>query len=62
MKLTLKRKFPSDKYTVGELFIDGKFFCNTIEDKVRKLSVTCEKYGHLSDCLDYLLCYYLRDT
>ena len=21
-----------------------------------------EKYGHLSDCLDYLLCYYLRDS
>lgn len=41
MKLTLKRKFLNDKYTVGDLFIDGKFFCNTIEDKVRELSVTC---------------------
>lgn len=41
MKLTLKRKFLSDKYTIGDLFIDGKFFCNTIEDKVRELPVTC---------------------
>ena len=41
MKLTLKRKFLSDKYTVGDLFIDGKFFCNTIEDKVRELPAAC---------------------
>ena len=27
-----------------------------------KTGVKYEKYGHLSDCLDYLLCYYLRDT
>lgn len=27
-----------------------------------KTGVKFEKYGHLSDCLDYLLCYYLRDT
>lgn len=41
MKLTLKRKFLSDKYTIGDLFIDGKFFSNTIEDKVRELPVAC---------------------
>lgn len=41
MKLTLNRKFLVDKYTVGDLFIDGKFFCNTIEDKVRELPATC---------------------
>lgn len=27
-----------------------------------KTGVKAEKYGHLSDCLDYLLCYYLRDS
>lgn len=27
-----------------------------------KTGVKYEKYGHLSDCLDYLLCYYLRDN
>ena len=26
-----------------------------------RTGVKYEKYGHLSDCLDYLLCYYLRD-
>jgi len=26
-----------------------------------KTGVRYEKYGHLSDCLDYLLCFYLRD-
>lgn len=41
MKLTLKRKFLGDKYTIGDLFIDGKFFCNTIEDTVRELPATC---------------------
>ena len=41
MKLTLKRKFLGDKYTIGDLFIDGKFFCNTIEDIVRELPSVC---------------------
>lgn len=27
-----------------------------------KTGVKYERYGHLSDCLDYLLCYYLRDS
>ena len=27
-----------------------------------KTGVKYEKYGHLSDCLDYLLCFYLRDS
>lgn len=27
-----------------------------------KSGVKYEKYGHLSDCMDYLLCYYLRDS
>jgi hypothetical protein len=41
MKLTLKRKFKGDKYTIGDLFIDGVFFSNTIEDKVRELPEIC---------------------
>lgn len=27
-----------------------------------KTQVKYEKYGHLSDCLDYMLCYFLRDS
>lgn len=41
MKLTLNRKFKGQTYTIGDLSIDGKFFCNTIEDVVRELPATC---------------------
>ena len=41
MKLLLKRKFKGEKYTIGDLYIDGTFFCHIIEDKVRNLPVTC---------------------
>lgn len=41
MKLTLKRKFFGSAYTIGDLFIDGVFFCNTIEDVVRRLPAAC---------------------
>lgn len=41
MKLLLKRKFKGETYTVGDLFIDGEFFCNTIEDRVRILPLLC---------------------
>lgn len=41
MKLTLKRKFLGDKYTVGDLFINRQYFCNTLEDKVRELPAAC---------------------
>lgn len=38
MKLTLIRKYKKDTYTVGNLYIDGEWFCNTLEDKDRGLS------------------------
>ncbi|GAB6013434.1 DUF5675 family protein [Viscerimonas tarda] len=41
MKLLLKRKFKGETYTVGDLYINDKFFCNTIEDKVRSLPASC---------------------
>jgi hypothetical protein len=41
MKLLLKRKFKSETCTIGDLFIDGKLFCHTIEDRVRRLPKTC---------------------
>ncbi|MDR2913411.1 MAG: DUF5675 family protein, partial [Tannerella sp.] len=41
MKLLLKRKFKGETYTIGDLYIDGEFFCNTIEDKVRELPASC---------------------
>lgn len=37
MKLTLKRIAKRDTYTIGKLYIDGVYFCDTIEDKDRGL-------------------------
>ena len=45
MKLLLKRTFLRDEYTIGSLFVDGKYFCDTIEDKVRDFN----KDGDLLD-------------
>ncbi len=41
MEITLKRKFYATSYTIGDLYIDGIFFCNTIEDRVRNLPQRC---------------------
>lgn len=38
MKLTLIRKYKKDKYCIGKLYIDGEYFCDTLEDKDRGLT------------------------
>lgn len=38
MKLLLKRIAMRETYTIGKLYVDGKYFCDTIEDKVRDLN------------------------
>lgn len=38
MELLLDRKYCKEKYTVGRLYIDGVFFSNTLEDKVRDVN------------------------
>lgn len=38
MKLILKRIALRDTYTIGRLYIDGVYFCDTLEDKVRDLN------------------------
>lgn len=35
MKLLLKRIALRPTYTIGRLFIDGEYFCDTLEDRVR---------------------------
>lgn len=35
MKLLLQRVAKKDTYTIGKLSIDGRYFCDTLEDKVR---------------------------
>lgn len=41
MKLTLTRIFKGSGYTIGKLAIDGAYFCDTLEDKVRALPASC---------------------
>ena len=38
MKLELKRIAKKDKYTIGHLYVNGKYFCDTLEDPDRGLS------------------------
>ena len=40
MKLELKRKYFKDDYTIGHLFVDGVFFCDTLEDPYRKVKIS----------------------
>ena len=40
MELTVHRKYRKETYTIGDLCIDGVFFCNTLEDKDRGLRQT----------------------
>ena len=41
MELLLKRIYKGNKYTIGKLYIDGEWFCDTIEDVVRNLPKDC---------------------
>lgn len=38
MKLLLDRKWKKEGYTIGQLYVDGVFFSNTLEDKDRGLT------------------------
>ncbi len=42
MELKLHRIFHNDKYTIGKLFINGVFFCDTIEDVERDIKIMNE--------------------
>lgn len=35
MKLILFRKYKKERYTIGNLYVDGRYFCDTLEDVVR---------------------------
>lgn len=37
MNIVLKRVIRKDKYTIGNIFIDGQYICDTLEDKDRGL-------------------------
>jgi len=48
MKITLKRIALKETYTIGKLYIDDVYFCDTLEDKVRDYN----KDGDLDDKLE----------
>lgn len=37
MKLNLKRRYRGPDYTIGSLYVNGAYFCDTLEDKVRDI-------------------------
>ena len=37
MKLLIERKWKKSTYTIGRLYVDGVYFCNTLEDRDRGL-------------------------
>lgn len=48
--LYLKRRYHGRSYTIGSLYVDGRYFCDTLEDTVRKLPVSCPDIPHGRDC------------
>lgn len=40
MNLLVDRRYKKDTYTIGKLYIDGQYFCDTLEDTVRDLHGT----------------------
>lgn len=45
IKLRLERFFFGEKYTIGRLFVNGTYFCDTLEDRVRDLTNEKKVYG-----------------
>ena len=40
MKIELERRWKKATYTIGRLYVDGVYFCNTLEDRDRGLKQT----------------------
>jgi hypothetical protein len=38
MELLLERKYIKPEYCIGRLYINGEFFCNTLEDTIRDIN------------------------
>lgn len=40
MELKVKRLYKKDSYTIGKLYVNGEYFCDTVEDTDRGLTST----------------------
>ena len=45
MEIEVRRRYLGSDYTIGSMYINGEYFCDTLEDKVRDLN----KDGDLND-------------
>lgn len=45
IKLTLERFFFGEKYTIGRLYVNGIYLCDTLEDRFRDLGIEKKIYG-----------------
>lgn len=45
MKLKLVRKYCNETYTIGKLYVDGIYYCDTLEDTVRDLTKEAKVYA-----------------
>lgn len=45
MEILVKRIFKCENYTIGHLYINGTYFCDTLEDKVRNLPREPKMFG-----------------
>ncbi|MCD8173213.1 MAG: DUF5675 family protein [Alistipes sp.] len=41
MKISVERIFCGEKYSIGKLYLNGEYFCDTIENPVRVLPPFC---------------------
>lgn len=42
MNIIVNRVHKSDQYTIGKMYIDGHFFCDTLEDVIRDVKIPNE--------------------
>lgn len=50
MKILIKRRIYNPSFTQGELYIDDKYICDTIEDTERVLPSTCPNTSKSINC------------
>jgi hypothetical protein len=56
MEIRVKRIALKETYTIGRLYVDGEYICDTIEDKVRDIKIqneTAIPYGRYKVAMNY---------
>ena len=48
MNIELRRKYLKEEYTIGKIYVDQKYICDTLEDRIRDLN----DYNHDGDFYD----------